>query len=294
MPNNLADFLRQNRLLTRQMGDLDTEILIAYVLKCDRIDLYKNPERTITSKQEHLIKQLLKRRQQGFPVAYLTGHKEFMSLDFIVNKNVLIPRPETELLVEETLRGLTLRVKSAESRKVVTVLDIGTGSGNIAVSVAKHSPEKNIRVFASDISIRALRVAELNARRHKVKRQIKFLGMDLFAPELDKIKGKIDIIVSNPPYVAKSNMRILEKSVRDYEPASALYGGRDGLDIIRRIIKQAPEYLKPGGCLLMEIGIGQAKQIEKIARRSKKYKNIKILSDYGKIPRVFVARTQTN
>ena len=262
----------------------DTEILLAHILKCERIDLYKDPQKIITPAQYSRFRKLLRKYNRGYPMAYLTGHKEFMSLDFVVTPAVLIPRPETELLVEQTLKCINVLTHSA-LRSTLYVMDLGTGSGNIAVSIAKQSGVKNLRIFASDISKKALRIARLNVKRHQVGKYIRFCYGDLFEP----FKGiKADIIVSNPPYVDRAEKSRWQAGLR-YEPSKALWAGKKGLAYIEKIITQAPDYLKPGGWLLLEIGQGQAKSVLRIIKASECFRDIKILKDYNRIPRVFLA-----
>ncbi|MEW6025707.1 MAG: peptide chain release factor N(5)-glutamine methyltransferase [Planctomycetota bacterium] len=262
----------------------DMEILLAHVLKHPAIDLYKTPDRVITPIQDARFRRMLAKYKRGWPVAYLTGHKEFMSLDFLVTQDVLIPRPETELLVEEALRCVDALTHNAP-RSTLYAIDIGTGSGNIAVSIIKHCAAEGLRILASDISHKALRIARLNARRHKVNKHIKFCHGDLFGP----FKGiKADIIVSNPPYVDKAEKSRWQTGLK-YEPPEALWADRRGLFYIEQIIKHAPDHLKPGGWLLMEIGIGQAKETMRTAKQGRCFRDIKILNDYNRIPRILMA-----
>jgi len=262
----------------------DIEILLSHILKCQAIDLYKNPDKVITPIQDAGFRKLLKKYKKGWPAAYLTGHKEFMSLDFKVTPAVLIPRPETELLVEEAIRCITILTHSA-LRSTLYAFDIGTGSGNIAISIAKHCRVKNLRILASDISKGALNVARLNAKRHQVSKYIKFCYGDLFEP----FRGiKADIIVSNPPYVDRAEKSRWQAGLR-YEPSGALWAGKHGLSCIEQIVTQAPDYLRPGCFLLMEIGQGQAKATLRIIKATGNFRDIKILNDYNRIPRVFTA-----
>lgn len=309
-------------------GHRDKEILLAFTRKCTLIDLYKNPK-PLTTGQQRLFKKLLVQYQQGCPLAYLTRHQEFVSMDFIVNRNVLIPRPETELVVEEalrlvsrmSLRGVPLgsettkqshRIEIASSRHPVsglamtrtsfTILDIGTGSGNIAVSLARCAPVKNIRIFASDISRKALRVARQNARRHQVHKYVRFYYGDLFSAFPKSLKGKTDIIISNPPYVSPAEYKRLPLSVREYEPRRALWAGQNGLEFYRKIVDSAPEYLKPGGArrrspdehrgghLIMEMGYRQSKAVREILARNGSFGKIYTVKDYQGIERVIIAR----
>ncbi|MBI5778588.1 MAG: peptide chain release factor N(5)-glutamine methyltransferase [Planctomycetes bacterium] len=275
----------------------DKEILLAHILKCQTIELYKNPRRIISRAQYARFRNLIAKHQKGWPMAYLTGHKEFMSLDFKVTPEVLIPRPETELLVEQALGSIEHLAKSLEKAPItlhskpetLIILDLGTGSGNIAVSLAHYTLNTlcstPFRIFASDISRPALRIARLNARQHQAGKYIKFCYGDLFKP----FKGlTADIIVSNPPYVDRAEKSKWQSGLR-HEPPAALWAGKRGLSYIEKIIKQAPDYLKPGGYLLLEIGIGQAKETLNLAGQSGQFRDIRILNDYSRIPRVFLA-----
>ena len=261
----------------------EQEILLAHILKRQTIDLYKDHQRIITPEQYCRFRKLLRKYNRGWPAAYLTGHKEFMSLDFVVTPDVLIPRPETELLVEEAIKSVEHRARSVE--KMLIVLDIGTGSGNIAISIAKHCGIKNLRIIASDISEKALDVARLNVKQHQVSKYIKLCSGDLFKP----FKGiKADMIVSNPPYVDRAEKSKWQAGLR-YEPAGALWAGKKGLAYIEKIIKHAPDYLKPEGFLLLEIGIGQAKVALQIIKATNVFRAIKIFDDYNGIPRILSA-----
>ncbi|MFH0888639.1 MAG: peptide chain release factor N(5)-glutamine methyltransferase [Planctomycetota bacterium] len=298
------------QLLSLHNSDrIDKEIILSDVLKCERVDLYKKPERIVTLPEQLRFRNLLQKYEQGCPVAYLTGHKEFMSLDFIITKDVLIPRPETELLVEETLKCLATPVKTSLSgwgqagighsykprlvrdKTKITILDVGTGSGNIAISIAKYCSFGKLQIFASDISKKSLKIASLNARLHKVQKQIGFYCGDLFEAFNNlSLRNKTDIIVSNPPYISDNDFHELPISVRKYEPQIALFSGPDGLSLIRKIISQSLHYLKPQGYLLLELGLGQSKKVLNIMKSTNKFKDIKVLVDYNKIPRVLCAR----
>jgi len=270
---------------------LDQEIILAHILKCERIDLYKEPQKIITLRQNHCFQKLLKKYSKGYPMAYLTGHREFMSLDFKVTPAVLIPRSETELLVETAIKyigSLTHNTKR-KTQDIFTVMDLGTGSGNIAISIAKHSPVKNICIIASDISHLALRIARLNARCHQVGKYIRFCYGNIFNSKIPL--PKMDIIISNPPYVNKNDKSKWKNTIR-YEPDKALWAKENGLFYVKRIIAQAPGNLKPGGHLLIEIGYDQSNSLLKIIKSGNCFENIKILKDYNRIPRVLCATSK--
>lgn len=224
---------------------LSAEILLAHALGCERIELYTRYERVPDEAARARFREHVRRAGEGEPIAYLIGYKEFFSLRFAVSPHVLIPRPETEMLVERTIAV----VRGSEGR-LRRILDVGTGSGCIAVSLARHLPDAEI--CASDVSPEALAVARENAERHAVGQRIELRQGDLLAPWADA--EPFDVIVSNPPYVATGEAESLEASVRDHEPHAALFAGPDGLALIRALIADAPGRLRPGGRLLIEIG----------------------------------------
>lgn len=273
---------------------LTAEIILSYLLGVERLELYKTPERSLSSRQIRSFNRLIQRFLAGVPLAYLVGWCEFMSLNFKVNRNVLIPRPETELLVEQTLRLLKLQVTPTENYCEVILLDIGTGCGNIAISLAyyyKLAPSNyELRIFASDISGQALRVARQNARAHKVDDLIIFSQGDLFSAfRKFNLKGKVNFIVSNPPYISQSAYKRLPKSVYQYEPRLALYAGKTGTELHERIIKEAPDWLGPKGYLIMEIGINQLEKLMSLFNKKKSFWQVdRIIRDYQNIPRVIV------
>jgi release factor glutamine methyltransferase len=261
---------------------LDAEVLLGHLLEKTRLQLYLHFEMPVF--QEHLTpyRELIKKRIEHTPVSYLTNRKEFMSLDFYVDERVLIPRPETEQLVETILREKT---KDAER-----LLELGTGSGVIATSLAVHQPEWQI--IATDISEPALAVAEKNAETHGRAAQIKFLPGDLFEP----VKAinpagnmRFDWIVCNPPYVKKTEWDTLSPDVRDYEPEIALFAGDDGLAVIRRLIAEAPEYLAPNGKLILEIGDTHAETVRALIDAEPAYCTYKLLKDHAEKERIVLA-----
>lgn len=226
---------------------VDAEVLLGFVLGCDRLALYREPLRKVAAEELVRYKELLYRRADGEPVAYLTGEKEFMGLSFTVTQAVLVPRPETELLVETAASLL-------KAAPAAVVADVGTGCGAIAVSLAVLLPEA--QVFAVDISEAALAVARENARRHRVEGRVTFLEGDLLQP-LMEAGHSFDLVAANLPYVPREDMPDLSREVR-HEPALALDGGPGGLVLYRRLVHQAMQILKPGGCLVAEIDHRQA------------------------------------
>lgn len=256
---------------------LDAEILLAHVLRWRRLNLYIDAEKILPLEKVLRFNELINRRLEKVPVAYLTGIKEFMGLSFVVNENVLIPRPETEILTEfvgEYLRGLGGEV---------TFADLGAGSGAISVSILKFV--KSARAAAVDISAEALEVAKFNAQKFHVEDRIEFFQGDLFAP----LEGKIfNAIVSNPPYIPTGELETLQTEVK-MEPQLALNGGNDGLNFYRRIISDAPRFLADGGLLAVEIGINQASAVKKLFEKAN-FIDIEILKDLAGIERIITGR----
>jgi len=259
---------------------LDAEVLLFHYLKTDRLGLYRHPERLLTDEEVSGFQSWLARRQQGEPVAYIIGQKEFWSLVFEVNNHVLVPRPETEVLVEEVLR-----VWSDLGYKNLSILDIGTGSGAIGIALA--SELKEARIWATDISQEAIEVAMRNARNNDVDSRISFRWGNLFEPVLAE---KFDCIVSNPPYISEDEFPYLPIVVRGFEPELALVAGREGTLFHKVIIREGVSYLKEGGWLFMEIGAGQRGRVEDIFKGCGLYDDIGFRVDYAGIERVAMAR----
>lgn len=258
---------------------LDAEVLLAFCLQCDRLEFFKNPLMPIGEEALAAFHKAAARRRHWEPVAYITGRKEFWSFTVEVNKHVLIPRPETEVLVEETLDLCRQQAAAA-----IRILDIGTGSGAIALALARELPQA--RIVATDISAAALAIAEKNALNLALNSQINFRQGNLFAP----VDDFFDIIVSNPPYIAEAEYQALPPGVRNYEPVEALWAGARGTDFYQKIIHEAPVHLKAGGWLLLEIGATQSGQVMDIAAASGKYDDIAVRNDYAGLPRVIKAR----
>ena len=257
---------------------LDAEVLLAHALKLKRIDLYARYNEIIQEEAKAKFRDLVRRRAEGCPVAYLVASKEFYSLPFFVNQDVLIPRPDTECLVDAALR-----IAKKENWK--TILDLGTGSGCIAIALAKSLPQ--VKIVAVDISPKALAVASKNAIANKVADRISFVEGDLFTP-LEKGLA-FDAIVSNPPYIPDSDIKDLDKDVKDYEPRLALSGGGDGFSVFDRILVGAGSRLNAGGHLFIEIG---SPQEESSRARFKAYSGFQLhptILDGGRNPRVLHA-----
>ena len=261
---------------------LDAEVLLAEVLGCRRIELYTAFEEVPDEAARAAFRELIRRRAEGMPVAYLVGRREFYSLSFRVTPDVLIPRPETELLVV-TLLDLA---KQRPSAKPVAIADVGTGSGIIAVCAAKHLP--SARITAIDVSPAALEVARSNAAEHGVAERIDLVESDLFAA-VDP-QQRFDFIVSNPPYIAESEMDGLSGDVRHHEPHAALCGGPQGTEIIRSLISQAVARLEPGGHLLIEISPMVHDTVRQLLEAEAGLEVGETIKDLARLPRVVQAR----
>jgi release factor glutamine methyltransferase len=257
---------------------LDTEVLLAHALGCKRIDLYARHTEEAPESARQKFRELVRQRVEGCPVAYLVGRKEFFSLEFEVHRAVLIPRPDTECVVVECLR-------LAKTMTEPAVLDIGTGSGCLAVAIAKH--HKSAHVTAVDISPEALTVAASNAGKHGLAERIRFVQSDLFAAVASE---QFDFVLSNPPYIPHDDIGRLPAGVRDYEPHSALDGGPDGFAVFDRLIAEAPAHLKSGGYLLIEIGSPQEGPARARIERQGRYELAKTVHDGSGHPRVLIAR----
>ncbi|NLJ41589.1 MAG: peptide chain release factor N(5)-glutamine methyltransferase [Clostridiales bacterium] len=260
---------------------LEAEMLMTHILGCLRHHLYINRDRLLTAKESQKYFSLVKKRLKGAPIHYIIGYREFMGLNFCVNEDVLIPRPDTEVLVEYI-------IDYARDREPYSfrILDIGTGSGAIAISLAKYIDSS--QVIATDIEASALLVAKKNAAIHGVDSKVRFVQGDLFSA-LEGVGTQFDIIVSNPPYIPKDEMKELEPQVKDYEPIKALDGGEDGLDFYRRLAEGAPDFLLPGGLWAVEVGYNQAQQVAEILETAGCYGDIGFIKDLAGYNRVVVA-----
>lgn len=260
---------------------LDAEVLLAHARGCQRIELYTAFEEEPSEATRTAFRELVGKRAKGAPVAYLVGQREFFSLNFEVTPHVLIPRPETETLI---VRALDLAKTLA--RDTLKIADVGTGSGIIAVTMAKRV--KNCRVTAIDISHAALEVARRNVEKHGVAEQLEFIESDLFTAV--SAEANWDLVLSNPPYVATSELATLPADVRDFEPHLALDGGVNGTEVIERLVPQTAERLHSGGWLLMEVGATNSGLVEKIVSSNEAFELGETLKDTAGLPRVVQAK----
>jgi release factor glutamine methyltransferase len=257
---------------------MNAELLLMFTLDCDRAYLYAHPERKLTPDQSRRYDDALARRAEGIPAQYITGHQEFWGMDFVVSPAVLIPRPETEHVIEAILAC----VGRVPSLATLRIIDVGTGSGCIALALAKELPRAEID--ATDISSEALDIAGANATRHQLESRLRFYETDL----LRGIEpSRFDFVVSNPPYVGESEEDQVQLEVRKFEPRQAVFAGHTGLEVIERLIPQAHEALKPGGWLVMEISGTIVNDVKHLLRD---WADVRISNDLQGIPRVAAAR----
>ena len=262
---------------------LSSELLLSYVLSLKRIELYTQFDKQVPKQQLDHLHGLVKRAGLHEPVAYLTGKTEFYSLELEITADCMIPRPETELLVQRAIEFL--RTRSGTQ----FVCDLCTGSGCIAVAIAKNFPDA--RVTATDISDAALTVAARNIEKHQLKGQVRLLRGDLFEPIIQQLDvTQFDLIVCNPPYVSTAEYENLDKNIKDYEPVSALLAGEDGMDVYRRIIENVGEFLKPGAALILEIGYSQGPAVRELLEQTGTFSEIKIEKDINDNDRIVTAK----
>jgi release factor glutamine methyltransferase len=274
------------------------EVLLAHVLALSRLDLYLRYDQPLSPEELARFKALVVRRRAGEPVAYLTGHREFWSLDFRVGPGVLIPRPETEVLVQAALEmagelgigkqapGAPASLENQPETGPLWGLEIGVGSGAVVVALARELP--SMRWVALDLSTAALEVARDNARCHGVAERLRFLRADLLSAF--KPCGHFTLVVANLPYVPRGDWEQLPKDIKDYEPEEALLAGADGLDLIRPLVRQAHRYLQPGGWLALEVGDGQAGPVLGLLEETQAYDRFEAVQDYHGVARVVRSR----
>ncbi len=270
---------------------LDSEVLLAHLLRLDRVGLYLNFDRPLSRDELSSFREIVKRRGSREPLQYITGHQEFWSLDFKVTPDVLIPRPDTEILVEEALKAVrreTLDVRR-QNQLPFTILDLCTGSGCIAISLAHEL--KDAVVHAIDASEAALSIARENAEKNGVRDRVIFLQGDLYEALTSHVSRltSYDLIVSNPPYIKNIDIPNIQPEVRDYEPRMAVDGGTEGLGFYKRIVADAPNHLSPHGWLMVEVGEGQADAVSKMMADTGAFESISTVKDLAGIERVVKA-----
>ena len=276
---NIQTLLNQASKTLKQLSNtsskLDSEILLSKIIKKNRKYLILNSNEELKKENIKSFDYLVKRRKKGEPIAYLINKKEFWKQNFYINQNVLIPRPDTETLVEETLKLFNVNSK-------LNMLDIGTGSGCILLSILKE--RRNFFGTGIDISKKAINVARFNAKMHQLSNRVKFYNSDV-----DKfLIGKYDLVVSNPPYIKRQDLKYLEVDVKGFEPKLALDGGKDGFSKITKVISKTSMLLKRNGRFILEIGFGQKKKILSILKQNNFFIN-KVVKDYGKNDRCVIS-----
>ena len=262
-------------------ASIEAELLLSHILGVSKTQLYTEPERGLTAMEVEHLSDLIRRRVDHEPAAYILGHCEFYGIDFYIDCHTFIPRPETELLVE---KAVEIAEGISETKRRITIADIGTGCGAIAVSLALALPKA--KIYATDVSTSALQVAEMNCQRHSVNGRVQLWQGNLLEP----LPQPVDMIVANLPYIKDSEFEDLSAEIRDYEPRIALAGGRDGLDKIRRMLEQMPGKLNYGACFLLEIGWGQSGMATSLIESYFPQAGIELISDLGGIERVVKVR----
>ena len=262
---------------------LDAELLLAHCLNRERIQLYIDFERLVTADELSAFRELVRRRAAREPVAYLTGYRDFWSLKIAVGKGVLIPRPETELLVEESVK--IFKPISGDSLQI-TILEPGTGSGALSIALAQEL--KQCIIYATDISPAAIKIAQRNSRAHGCAGRIHFIRCDSLASL--RQKRVFDLIVSNPPYIRSADMAGLEPEIREHEPVEALDGGPDGFSFYRQWIPQMPVLLKSNGWAVLEMGAGQSAAVAQLIQNTGAFADVQTVKDYAGHERIIRAR----
>ena len=259
---------------------VEAELLMGHLLRMSRTQLYTQPEKDLTMAERDRLRDLVRRRLDREPAAYIVGCREFYGVDFLVDCRTLIPRPETELLVERAIEAARC-MRGPERR--ITIADIGTGCGAVAISLALAMPWAEI--YATDASASALQVAEMNCRRHAVDGQVRLLHGNLLEP----LPQPVDMVVANLPYVKDDELGDLAPEIRYYEPMLALAGGEDGLDVIRKLLEQMPGKISGQACFLLEVGEGQAHMTASLVRGYFPEASVGLITDLAGIERVVIA-----
>jgi len=285
MDANINSFLNWSQNQLAQAGvlspRLDSEIILAHTLKLSRTDLRTQSERVLNESEKNLAKINVERRRKREPVSQIVGHQEFWSLEFVVDRNVLTPRPETEILIETALNYLPPFASK--------ILDLGTGSGIIPVVMAKEVP--SCQISALEIDPKTLNIAKENAVRHGVADRIEFICADL---RKGNWPGVYSMILSNPPYIPSADIQKIMPEVQNYEPVKALDGGLEGLDFYRDIIPMASDRLEDSGYLIFEIGHTQASEVTTILDNFSCYQNVEVIQDYSGYDRVIKAQKESS
>jgi release factor glutamine methyltransferase len=263
---------------------LESELLLRHALKVSRVQLYQNLNQELRPEQEADFWQIIKRRLSHEPTAYITGHTEFYGLDFYVDQRALIPRPESELLVEEALKF----TGEHPARENLLIAEVGTGSGAIAVTLALNLPQS--KIYAIDVSTGALEVAAINCQKYRVENRVQLISGDLLEP----LSEPVDLIVANLPYIRDSEIEELSPEIKFFEPRIALAGGEDGLDKIRQLCRQTVNRLRRGGCLLIEIGLEQGEHVTTYLRNLFPSARVEVMPDLSGIDRVVCLRLTQN
>lgn len=266
---------------------IDAKLLLGHILGVSLPELYLNRNDPVSKTVFKQYEKFIEKRTKRIPVAYILGETEFFGLKYFVNQDVLIPRPETELLVEETITVINETYSKNDS---IAIVELGVGSGCVTISLAKLLNKINAKIYAVEIDKNAISVAQKNAEYHKVDDKIVFCSGDMYSPLPDKIKGKVDIIVSNPPYIAEHEFSMLQPEI-SYEPRIALDGGKEGDNYYQQIISQAEQFLSSKGVMILELGYGLHTRVEKIAN-DYNYKVVRIKKDYAGIERIMMLGKQ--
>ncbi len=277
-----ADYLKEKEI---ESPRLSAEILLAHQLNTNRIKLYLNFDQPLNEKEISGYRSLIRRRLSREPIQYITGVQEFWSMEFIVGPHVLIPRPESEVLVEQAIS--LCKERGIPENHGLRILDLGTGCGTLAVALAQELQTASI--WASDISGEALNFAGLNAKKHGLEERIEFRPGDMWQPFVDQ-GFTFDVILSNPPYIASEDLDSLPREVRDYEPRLALDGHEEGMFYIKKILLGGADYLKPGGWILLEMDPEQTPKALRLIEESDRYKEEKRVKDYSHRYRVVMAQ----
>ncbi len=293
MECTIQELLKQSIQYLKSFGVensiLDAQLILSHILQVERLYLVTHNDRILDEKIVLKVNQLMELRAQGIPVQHILGKQEFMSLPFKVTKDVLIPRADTEILVEAVINKSTKLIQGSQ----ILGMDIGTGSGCIAISLVHYI--SNISMYAIDISHKALEIAKENASINGVEERITFIEHDILRG-IPKIEGNaiLDIIVSNPPYIPTEMIKSLQTEVKEYDPYHALDGGEDGLMFYRMIIEQAKQHLKGGGLLALEVGHDQNGAVRKLIQNTGQYHDIETVKDLAGIDRVILATSRNN